>query len=452
MPSVRIEPARGTAGTPVPGRPATVPYAWVVAGVTFLVLLIGAGIRATPGVLILPLEQEFGWTDSQISSAVAINILLYGLMGPFAVAIMERFGLRRTVCAALLLLAAGVALTMLMRTPWQLRLLWGVVVGAGSGMVAMVLGATVAERWFVRHRGLVLGLLTASGATGQLVFLPLLAMIATRFGWRSVSAAVACCALALLPLVTLLLRDRPSDLGLPPFGGTFVEQRTPPTHNQPTQNPAVRAVQALGLAIRSRDFWLLAGSFFVCGASTNGLIGTHLIAACGDHAIPAVRAAGLLAMMGVFDFFGTTGSGWLTDRYDSRRLLFWYYGLRGISLIFLPFSQYGVYGLSLFAVFYGLDWIATVPPTVRLAEQCFGRENAALMFGWIACAHQLGGATAAWAAGSVRTVQGSYLPAFIAAGLVCMGAAALVPFIGSGRGDAGQMLAGAAASARGGQP
>ncbi len=415
------------------GRSATFPYAWVVAGVTFLVLLVGAGIRATPGVLILPLEQEFGWTDAQISSAVAINILLYGLMGPFAVALMERFGLRRTVCAALLLLAAGVGLTVLMRTAWQLRLLWGVVVGAGSGMVAMVLGATVAERWFVRHRGLVLGLLTASGATGQLVFLPLLAALATRFGWRSVSITVACCALALLPLVAALLRDRPADLGLAPYGGTGIEPRV--AH---LQNPAVRTVQALARAVRLRDFWLLAGSFFVCGASTSGLIGTHLIAACSDHGIPAVRAAGLLAVMGVFDFFGTTGSGWLTDRYDSRTLLFWYYGLRGLSLIFLPFSfQYSLYGLSLFAVFYGLDWIATVPPTVRLAELCFGRENAALMFGWIAFAHQLGGAAAAWAAGSLRTAQGSYLAAFIGAGLLCMGAAALVPFIGSGRGTAG---------------
>jgi predicted MFS family arabinose efflux permease len=400
-------------------------YGWIAAAVTFLVLLVGAGIRATPGVLIVPLEREFGWSDATISAAVAVNILLYGLLGPFAVAVMERFGLRRTVCGALLLLTAGVGATALMTAPWQLMLLWGVVVGSGTGMVAMVLGAAVANRWFIRHRGLVLGVLTASSATGQLVFLPLLADIATRFGWRMVSVCVAACAAGLIPVVALLLRDRPSDLGLAPYGGVAIEAPA----SGPV-NPAVRAVRALGVGVRSRDFWLLAGSFFVCGASTSGLIGTHLIPACVDHGIPEVRAAGLLAVMGVFDFFGTTGSGWLTDRVDSRALLVWYYGLRGLSLIFLPFAFGAGYGgLPVFAVFYGLDWIATVPPTVRLAEQSFGKENAALMFGWIAAAHQVGGAFAAWGAGYLRTETGSYLSAFMAAGVICLVASGLVPFI-----------------------
>lgn len=403
-------------------------YAWVVAGVTFLVLLIGAGIRATPGVLILPLERSFGWSDAAISGAIAVNILLYGLMGPFAVAIMERFGLRRTVCGALLLLAAGVGLTATMHALWQLMLFWGVVVGSGTGMVALVLGATVAERWFNRHRGLVLGLLTASSATGQLVFLPLLAAIATHLGWRAVSLTVAALALLLIPLVALLLRDRPADIGLAPYGGTAIE---PPQRR--TRNPAARALLALRDGAKSRDFWLLAGSFFVCGASTNGLIGTHLIAVCGDHGITEIRAAGLLAMMGVFDFFGTTASGWLTDRFDSRKLLFWYYGLRGLSLILFPFAFDFGYGLSLFAVFYGLDWIATVPPTVRLAERAFGKENAAVMFGWIAASHQVGGAFAAWGAGYVRTVSGSYVGAFVAAGAICLLASMMVLFIGAGR-------------------
>jgi sugar phosphate permease len=409
-------------------------YAWVVMAVTFLVLLVGAGIRATPGILIVPLEHEFGWSDATISSAVAVNILLYGLIGPFAVAVMERFGLRRTVCTSLLLLTAGVALTALMRTPWQLMLLWGVVVGSGTGMVAVVLGATVANRWFVQNRGLVLGLLTASSATGQLVFLPLLASLAEHFGWRTVSLTVAAVAFALVPVVALLLRDRPADLGLPPYGGTMVEPSV-----IGTQNPALRALRALRDGMKSRDFWLLSGTFFVCGASTNGLIGTHLIPACIDHGIPEVRAAGLLALMGIFDFFGTTGSGWLTDRVDSRLLLFWYYGLRGLSLIFLPFSfDYSFYGLSMFAVFYGLDWIATVPPTVRLAEKSFGKENAALMFGWIAAAHQVGGAFAAWAAGYLRTETGNYVSAFISAGMICLMAAIMVPFIGTGRQPRGQ--------------
>ena len=403
-------------------------YAWVVAAVTFLVLLVGAGVRSTPSVLIVPLQHEFGWSTATISAAVAVNILLYGLMGPFAVAIMERFGLRRTVCASLLLLAVGVGLTVLMRTPWQLTVLWGFVVGSGTGMVAIVLGAVVANRWFSTNRGFVVGLLTASSATGQLIFLPILASLAEHFGWRAVSTTVASVALLLVPLVALLLRDRPADVGLPPYGGTVVE---PAVTGGP--NPAMRAILALRTGVRSRDFWLLAGSFFVCGASTNGLIGTHLIPACIDHGIPEVRAAGLLALMGIFDFFGTTGSGWLTDRVDSRHLLAWYYALRGLSLLFLPFSfDYSFYGLSMFAVFYGLDWIATVPPTVRLAEQAFGKQNGALMFGWIAAAHQIGAACAAWGAGFVRTASGSYLGAFIAAGLLCLLAALLVPFVGLG--------------------
>jgi predicted MFS family arabinose efflux permease len=404
-------------------------YGWVVVAVTFVVLLIGAGIRATPGVLIVPLEHEFGWTDATISGAVAINILLYGLIGPFAVAVMERFGLRRTVCFSLGLLTVGVAMTVLMQAPWHLMVLWGIVVGSGTGMIALVLGATVANRWFVSNRGLVLGLLTASSATGQLIFLPLLASLAEHFGWRAVSLTVAAVALALIPLVAVFMRDRPADLGLAPYGATAIV----PTIRG-TQNPAVRAVLALRDGMKSRDFWLLSGSFFVCGASTNGLIGTHLIPACFDHGIPEVQAAGLLAVMGIFDFFGTTGSGWLTDRVDSRVLLAWYYGLRGLSLMFLPFSfDYSFYGLSLFAVFYGLDWIATVPPTVRLAEKSFGRENASLMFGWIAAAHQLGGAFAAWGAGYLRTETGDYFSAFISAGMICLVASVLVSFIGFGR-------------------
>jgi sugar phosphate permease len=401
-------------------------YAWVVAGVTFLVLLIGAGVRATPGVLIVPLEHEFGWSAGTIGGAVAINIFLYGLTGPFAVAIIERFGLRRTVAASLLVLAAGVAATAWMRQAWQLILLWGVVVGFGTGTVALVLGATVAERWFGRHRGLVLGALTASGATGQLIFLPLLAELVVRHGWRTATLTVAAAALALAPLAALLLRDHPADLGLPRYGEAAVRP-----HRERLRNPVGRALGALATAARSRDFWLLAGSFFVCGASTNGLIGTHLIPACFDHGIPEVRAAGLLAAMGVFDLVGTTASGWLTDRVDSRKLLAWYYGLRGLSLMFLPYAfDLSFYGLSLFAVFYGLDWIATVPPTVRLAGQCFGETNAALMFGWIAVAHQMGAASAAWLAGLVRAGTGTYFSAFVAAGLLCLIAALLVLLIG----------------------
>lgn len=391
-------------------------YAWVVMAVTFAVLLMGAAVRAVPAVLNLPLQQEFGWTNATISAAIALNIFLYGLIGPFAVAIFERFGLRRAVCGALMLLAVGVFLTVFMTASWQMTLLWGLVVGAGSGTVANVLGATVAARWFGKHRGLVLGLLTAATATGQLLFLPLLAQLILSDGWRAASFAVAGCLLVLLPIVMLLLRDRPYDLGLPRLGETVLQPPPPPI-----ANPVARALGMLAIGLRSRDFWLLAGTFFICGASTNGLVGTHLIPLCLDYGIPEVTAAGLLAAMGIFDLIGTTASGWLSDRFDSRKLLAWYYGLRGLSLMLLPIAfDFSFYGLSLFAIFYGLDWIATVPPTVKLAEKSFGEANAPLMFGWIACAHQLGAAAAAWGAGATRTYTGDYLPAFISAGLLCM--------------------------------
>ncbi len=401
-------------------------YAWVVATITFGVLLTAAGIRSTPGVLMVPLETEFGWSRATISFAVAVNIFLYGLAGPFAAAVLERFGLRRTIICALLIISAGVALTPLMRQSWQLVLLWGVVVGSGSGVTALVLGATVAARWFEKQRGLVVGILTASTATGQLVFLPLFASLLESYGWRSVSLTIAGVAAAMTIPVAALMRDRPADMHLPPYGATVVVPTRPPA-----PNPMRRAVMALREACDYRNFWLLSGSFFICGASTNGLIGTHLIPACLDHGITEVAGASLLAAMGIFDFFGTTLSGWLSDRVDGRKLLAWYYGLRGLSLLCLPFTfQYSFYGLSLFAVFYGLDWIATVPPTVRLTAQTFGEQGVAVYFGWIAATHQLGAAFAAWTAGLLRTATGDYLSAFMSAGVLCLAASIMVTFIG----------------------
>jgi sugar phosphate permease len=402
-------------------------YAWIVAGVTFLTLLVAAGLRATPGVLIVPLETEFGWSRATISFAIGVNIFLYGLIGPFAAAVMDRFGLRRTMLAALVCIAAGVAMTPLMTRPWQLILLWGVVVGTGSGATALVLGATVVARWFAARRGLVIGVLTASTATGQLIFLPALASLAAHYGWRSVSLTVGGVALALLPIVALLMRDHPQDIGMAPYGADDNKGRLVASR----RNPAATALLALRDGLRSRDFWLLAGSFFICGASTNGLIGTHLIAACLDHGIPQVAGASLLAAMGVFDLVGTTLSGWLSDRWSNRGLLAWYYGLRGLSLIYLPFAfDISFYGLSLFTVFYGLDWIATVPPTVRLATRTFGTERGPIMFGWIAASHQLGAALAAFIAGALRVELGTYLAAFVLSGLLCLIAALMVLFIG----------------------
>jgi MFS family permease len=324
--------------------------------------------------------------------------------------LLNRYGLRNVVLSALLIVASALVTSLAMTKLWQLMLLWGVVVGIGTGMTALVLGATVAARWFAARRGLVVGILTASVATGQLVFLPMLARLTERMGWR-----VA---------VLLVMRDRPSDLGLRPYGDDGTQALPAPPPN--TAPIMAAAFGALRDAAKTRVFWILFATFFICGASTNGLVQVHLIPMCLDYGIPQVQAASLLAAMGIFDFFGTILSGWLSDRYDNRYLLFWYYGLRGLSLLFLPFTDFSFYGLSLFAMFYGLDWIATVPPTVRLTAQRFGPERANLVFGWIFAGHQLGAATAAFGAGLSRTVLATYLPAFFAAGALCIVAALIV--------------------------
>jgi sugar phosphate permease len=389
-------------------------YAWVVAAVTFVVLLITAGVRATPGLFLVPLETEFGWSRAVISGAVAINIALFGLIGPFAASVMDRWGLRRVLLCALALLAASIALSTQMRNEWQMVLSWGVLVGTGTGVTSMVLAAIVATRWFDERRGVVLGALSAANATGQLVFLPMLAAVIETSGWRMAAFVVAGAAVFVFGLVLLFMRDRPEDIGLRPYG-----QRL---DAGPAAVPRPMApLAALARATRTRAFWLLSGTFFICGASTNGLIGTHLIAACHDHGIPQVRSAQLLALMGIFDIIGTTASGWLTDRYSSRHLLFGYYTLRGMSLLYLPATlDSGGASLGLFAVFYGLDWIATVPPTVRLTSDAFGRENTGVVYGWISASHQLGASLAAFGAGAIRTELGDYRLAFWIAGTLCL--------------------------------
>jgi MFS family permease len=399
-------------------------YGWVMVGVTFLAALISAGTVGAPGVFIVPLQKEFGWSNAEISSALSIRFILFGLMAPFAAALMNRYGLRNVTLAAQLIVVSGLLGSLFMTKVWQLWLLWGVVIGIGTGMTALVLGATIATRWFVARRGLVVGIMTASVATGQLVFLPALAAITERLGWR-VALTLVCLMLAVAAFAVLMvMRDRPSDVGLRPFG----DEGTEPLPAPPPSTAPITAV-ALGTlrdSSKSPVFWILFATFFICGASTNGLVQVHLIPMCLDFGIPQVQAASLLAAMGIFDFFGTIVSGWLSDRYDNRWLLFWYYGLRGLSLVFLPFSDFTFYGLSLFAVFYGLDWIATVPPTVRLTAQRFGAERANLVFGWIFAGHQLGAGTAAFGAGLSRTVYATYLPAFFAAGTLCIVAALIV--------------------------
>jgi sugar phosphate permease len=407
--------------------PRRIHYAWIIAAMTFFVLIVTAGVRSTPSVLMIPLEHEFGWSRPVVSLAVSINIFLYGLCGPFAAALMDKFGMRRVVLAALLLIAAATALTTQMHAAWQLYLLWGLLIGLGTGATASVLGAVVANRWFVLRRGLVVGLLTASNATGQLVFLPVLASLAVNTGWRTAALTTTGATLLIAIIVALFMRDSPREIGLKPYGAAATDEEPQPH----TGNPFAAAIDGLRRGLRSRDFWLLAGSFFICGASTNGLIGTHLIPASMEHGIPEVTAASLLAVMGIFDLLGTTASGWLSDRMDNRWLLCWYYSLRGISLMFLPYVLGSSYiGLAAFVVFYGLDWIATVPPTVRLAADSFGKRNVGIVYGWISASHQLGAATMAFAAGTLRSLLGSYQVSFISAGLLCLIAAGMVIRIG----------------------
>jgi sugar phosphate permease len=402
-------------------RIGSIHYAWIVFAVTFITLLAASGTRSTPAILMVPLEGEFGWSRATISLAVSINLVLFGFVGPFAAAMMDRWGIRPVVAGALLLVAAGAALTTLMTLPWQLYLLWGIVVGLGTGTMATVFAATVANRWFVKRRGLVVGLLTAASATGQLIFLPILGWLAQERGWRYVSLTVAICTLAVVPLVLVFLRNRPEDAGLRAYGAKDDDPLAPPRGN-----PVAIAFRGLAVASGNRNFWLLAATFFICGASTNGLIGTHLIPASIDHGMAAVTAASLLAVIGIFDVAGTTISGALTDRVDSRKLLFAYYGLRGLSLLYLPVA-FGSpsFALILFIVFYGLDWVATVPPTVAIASQTFGRASGPIVYGWIFTAHQLGAAVVASAAGVIRTVTGGYELAFIGSGLLCLLAAGL---------------------------
>jgi predicted MFS family arabinose efflux permease len=402
-------------------------YAWIVAGATFLLILCAAGVRATPGVIIVPLQHEFGWSRALISGAVTVNLVLYGLVGPFVAATMQRFGIRRTIVAALVLMATGVALASLLREPWQLYACWGVLVGVATGATANVVGATIVQRWFVARRGLAMGILTAASATGQLVFLPVMGAYVESEGWRTIAQVIALVVIGLVPLVILVIRDRPEHVGLRAYGAAPDAAPTPPSAG----NPFANAIRVLRRSSRHRDFWLLAVSFFVCGATTNGLIGTHLIPACMDHGISEVKAAGLLGLMGIFDLIGTIASGWLSDRYDNRRLLALYYGMRGLALLYLPLA-FGadVFGLPAFTVFYGLDWIATIPPTMRLTVDAVGPVDGPIAFGWIFTAHQIGAGVGALAAGVVRTEVSTYTPAWIGAGIICLAATVIVLRIG----------------------
>jgi predicted MFS family arabinose efflux permease len=418
---------------PVGGRG----YASIVVAVTFVALLASAGLRSAPGVMMLPLEQHFGWDRATISAAAAIGILLYGAVGPFAAALMLSVGIRRTMLGGLVLMSVSTFASLWMSEPWQYVLSWGVFSGVGSGAVASVLGAAVVNRWFASRQGLVMGLLTASTATGALVFLPVLAWLAEGGAWRPVALAVSILTAAVIPLVFFFVPEHPHDVGVRRFGEN--DASAPPPLKQ-AATPAL-AFTALFRASKTMVFWLLFGTFFVCGLTTNGLVGTHMIAFCGDHGIEPVQAAGLLSLMGLFDLIGTTASGWLTDRYDPRKLLFVYYGLRGLSLLALPFLDFSASSLLIFAIFYGLDWIATVPPTVKLANVHFGERDAPIVFGWVMVGHQIGAATAAFGAGAVRAWTGTYTPAFLVAGAFGLAAAVAILAARAQRAEAQPVLA-----------
>ena len=406
-------------------------YAWIIVAVTFVVVVVTAGVRATPTVLIVPLEQEFHWSRATISFAIGINLLLYGAVGPFAAAVMDRFGARLTMTLALAATAMGVALTPVMSEAWQLVALWGVLVGLSTGFVGAYLAALIAARWFATREGLVVGILTAGYAAGQLVFLPTMATLATNAGWRIASLALVAAVVVLLPVIAVLMRDRPEDLGLARYGETSRSRPVAP----PAGNPVAVAFCALATGMRSRDFWLIAGGYFACGATTNGLIGTHLIPACIDHGLSEVAGAGLLAATGVFALIGRTISGWLSDRCDNRILLCCYYGFRGLALLYLPFAfDMSFYGLTLFSMVYGLDWIAAAPPTVRLMRGVVGTERVGIMIAWITVIHQIGSASVAFFAGVLRNAFGTYFEAFMFSGMLLIAVAVMVLFIGVGRG------------------
>ncbi|MEV5958321.1 MFS transporter [Streptomyces sp. NPDC051987] len=408
-----------------PTRPPRIHRAWFVAAVTFVTIIGAAAFRSLPGLLIDPLHTEFGWSRGTIGAAVSVNLALYGLTAPFAAALMDRFGIRRVVAVALTVIAVGSGLTVWMTAAWQLMLCWGLLVGLGSGSMALAFAATVTNRWFTTRRGLVSGILTAASASGQLIFLPLLSWMVETYDWRPAAVTVALAALAVVPFVWLLLRDHPADVGLTPYGAAeFVPKPAPVT------GAARRTLGVLFSAVRTGPFWLLAGTFAICGASTNGLVQTHFVPAAHDHGLPVTAAASLLAVIGVFDVVGTIASGWFTDRFEPRRLLAVYYALRGISLLFLPMLLGPSVRPSMifFIIFYGLDWVATVPPTLALCRERYG-DDSAIVFGWVLASHQVGAALVAWLGGVARDAFGSYDMVWYASGTLCAAAALMALLI-----------------------
>ncbi len=381
-------------------------YAWVMAIITFFALLVAAGIRTAPAVMFQPLEAEFGWSRASISFAVAVSLIAFGFGAPLGGSLMDRFGPRRVTLGGMALNTLGLALMLGMRDLWHLHVLWGLLVGAGTGAISGVLGATVALRWFNAYRGMVVGMLGAAAAAGQLVFVPLLIALASSAGWQAVIGLLALAAGMTLVPVLLLMRDHPADVGTTALG-----EPTAATVSMDTRRTSLRD------ALRTRDFWLLAGSFFVCGYTTTGLIQTHLLTHTLEHGFREVEMSAAIALMGIMNIAGTLASGWLSDRYDNRALLAAYYGFRALSLAALPFIL-EMRGMFLFTIIYGLDWVATVPPTINLTAQRFGRGSVGTLYGWIFCAHMIGAAMASYAGGLFRDLLGDYHLIFVSAAIM----------------------------------
>lgn len=404
-----MDTASSTPATPLAVRNARrFHYAWIVAAIAFLSVMLPAAIRGVLSILVVPLEIEFGWNRSVVSGAAALSMLLFGLLGPFVASVMQRVGIRRVMLWGLFLVAGTMIAAPLLTSPLMFVMVWGVGVGIGAGVLGMVMGATIINHWFLEGRGLAMGILSAAIATVQLIVLPPAAIIVRAYGWRSATVGIALFTFLLLIMTFRWMRDRPADVGALRYGE--LEPAPPPTEKRST-NP----LTILGEAVRVPTFWLLAFPFFVCGLGTGGLIAVHLVPASIEHGIPEVQSALLLSMIGIFDFIGSLGAGWLSDRYNNARLLAAYYTIRGVSLLFLPLAlNVGASSLVLFALVYGLGWVATVPPTSRLCANVFGPEKGSVVFGWTFAAHQIGAAVAALGAGMAHDLTGSYTATFLA--------------------------------------
>ncbi|QFT87960.1 Oxalate:formate antiporter [Bacillus sp. THAF10] len=403
-------------------------YSWIILSITFFSIIVAGIVRSSSGVFVIPFEEEFGWSRANISLSFGVSLFLYGISGPFMGAIVQIIGLRKMMLISMGTLMVGLVMTYFMQETWQLLVIWGGLIGLGSALFLTVLSPIIANRWFVKKRGLAVGILTASTATGQLILLPVLAFINDTYSWRIAILLILLLSVGMFVVIGLFMKNTPEEVGVVPYGGSATEDTALPMTGK---NPFKLAVLPLLEALKIKEFWLLAGSFFICGLSTSGLIGTHFIAYCIGFGFAAVTAASLLSLMGIFDLVGTTLSGWLSDRIDNRWLLFWYYLLRGLSLLLLPMalSEGSIGLLFMFAIFYGLDWIATVPPTINISRQVFGLQKSVIIYGWIFAAHQAGAAVASFGGGIAFEMASSYTAAFLGAGAMCFLASLFVMVI-----------------------